>query len=145
MSVNFQDLYFTECQKSACLRDENANLRIRLQQCEDQRKSLLFLVRSVTLSLEENHFPRLAALLRSNIGHLEEVYAEQAIEALRQTASAAPGGSTHEAGSGAVSEAAAQLESTEALSVSDRSSFLPPAVQYTGNWDDCALTKHQAD
>jgi len=78
MSELFADMYFEQCQKTARLRDENGELRIRLQQCEDQRKSLLFLVRSTALSLEENHFPLLAGLLRRNIADLETDYANQA-------------------------------------------------------------------
>ena len=75
----------------------------------------------------------------------QELEADYVEEAKGSTSIATSGRSQNQAGSGALSETASVLESPEALSVSDRSSFLPPAVHYTGNWDDCALTKRQAD
>lgn len=84
----FADLYFDQQREMTRLRDEKANLYIRLTQCESQRSSLLFLVRSTARSLEENHFPQLAQLLRSNISQMEQDYAPQTspVRPLREAA-----------------------------------------------------------
>lgn len=114
---------------------------LRVIQLESQRRSLIAHLKWAAEELIEKD-------IRTGKRYLEvarELESEYVEEARRVPTSAAPSGPPNQAGSSAVSETAAQLEGPEALPVSDRSSFLPPAVRYEGNWDDCALTKHQAD
>lgn len=126
----FEDLYFDQQHEMTRLREQKGELQIKLIQCESQRSSLVFLILSTARSLEENHFPQLAGLLRQQVARMEEDYAcSQGVPR-----SAVAGRSAHEAGSSSVPEAAKELESPQALPVSDRSPRIP--TLYSGEWDE---------
>lgn len=117
---------------------------LKFIKAHSQRQSLKFHVELAAGCLKASS-PGVSDRLIEVIKELDKDYETFLAKPASDSAHSAPSGPANQAGSSAVSETAAQLEGTQALPVSDRSSFLPPAVRYEGNWDDCALTKHQAD
>lgn len=136
----WNQMWRAECRRANEAQQKAHEAELRFIAADWQRFTLKAHLQLAANCLGER-FPNFSQRLHDLILELDVKYEKTT----RAHSTTIPSGSADTAGSGAVSEAAAQLESTEALSVSDRSSFLPPAVQYTGNWDDCALTKHQAD
>lgn len=77
IAQRWRDMYADKVQELAAEKTKAHELRMRLMLVEGQRSSLFFHLRQACRDLEENHFPQTAAVHRSAMKILEQIYAEQ--------------------------------------------------------------------
>jgi hypothetical protein len=132
----WKHLYDQEVNRGNQLFDKLSNAECKLILCQHQRASLVARVRMLAILLEPTH-PNMAKLVRDQLDILETDYARPIppLGSSRRAQTPAPSGSPDQAGSGAVSETAKELESAQGVSVSHSAAGIPPVIVYCGDWD----------